>query len=305
MILRIAAGPARRYDAAVDASIDYADAGAWDRLGELFSRLDARPTDRRGNVRCKPGWHWRVDLTDFDLWLAVAGRGQFRLAGAVYPVQPGTLFWLRPGDDGLATQDPADPLTVVYVHFDFFAADGVVVPVGPGRLPGRHIPLTDASRMETLLTRIVRLQQLPTPLSAVEARTLLHLALIDAFRQDAVNRGELNVRPDPRVATVLQRLHRAPAERLSLDEAATLANLSADHFSRLFRSQTGVPFRRYGVDVRLDRARHLLEETSMTVSEIAEALGYDDVFLFSRQCKARFGVAPTHLRGARPAGPRG
>lgn len=305
MILRIAAGPARRYDAAVDASIDYADAGAWGRLGELFSRLDARPTDRRGNVRCEPGWHWRVDLTDFDLWLAVAGRGQFRLAGAVYPVQPGTLFWLRPGDDGLATQDPADPLTVVYVHFDFFAADGVVVPVGPGRLPGRHIPLTDASRMETLLTRIVRLQQLPTPLSAVEARTLLHLALIDAFRQDAVNRGELNVRPDPRVATVLQRLHRAPAERLSLDEAATLANLSADHFSRLFRSQTGVPFRRYGVDVRLDRARHLLEETSMTVSEIAEALGYDDVFLFSRQCKARFGVAPTHLRGARPAGPRG
>lgn len=289
---------------APDASIDYAAPGAWDGLGVLFSRLDARPTARRGNVRCEPGWHWRVDLTDYDLWLAVAGRGQFRLAGSVYPVQPGTLFWLRPGDDGMATHDPADPLTVVYVHFDFFAAggDARAAQVAPGRLPGRHIPLTDAARMETLLARIVRLQQLPTPLSAVEARTLLHLALIDAYRQDAVNRGELNVRPDPRVATVLQRLHRAPADRLSLDEAAALANLSADHFSRLFRAQTGVPFRRYGVDVRLDRARHLLEETSMTVSEIAEALGYDDVFLLSRQCKARFGVAPTRLRGARPAG---
>ncbi len=286
-----------------DRSVDYAAAGAWDALGDLFARLDARPTDRRGNVRCEPGWHWRVDLTDYDLWLAVTGRGRFRIAGTIYPVEPGTLFWLRPADDGMATQDPDDPLTVVYVHFDFFAAGGgTTVAVGPGQLPGRYIPLTDAARMETLLTRVVRLQQLPTPLSAVEARTLLHLALIDAYRQDAVNRGELNVRPDPRVATVLQRLHRAPGKRLSLDEAARLANLSPDHFSRLFRAQTGVPFRRYGVDVRLDRARHLLEETSMTVSEIAEALGYDDVFLFSRQCKARFGVAPTHLRGARPAG---
>ena len=288
-----------------DASIDYAAAGAWDGLGKLFSRLDARPTDRRGNVRCESGWHWRVDLTDFDLWLAVAGRGQFRLAGTVYPILPGTLFWLRPGDDGMATQDPDDPLTVVYVHFDFFRDDASsAVQIDPGWLPGRHIPLTDAARMETLLVRVVRLQQLPTPLSALESRALLHLALIDAYRQDAVNRGQLNVRPDPRVATVLQRLHRAPAERLSLDEAAELANLSADHFSRLFRAQTGIPFRRYGVDVRLDRARYLLEETSMTVSEIADALGYDDVFLFSRQCKARFGVAPSHLRGARPAGPR-
>ena len=288
-------------------SIDYAADGAWDGLAGLLAELDARPTDRRGNVRCEPGWHWRVDLTDHDLWLAVAGSGRFRLADRDYPVGPGTLFWLRPGDDGLATHDPADPLTVVYVHFDFFAAADPApepdpVPVGAGHVAGRHIPLADASRMETLLTRIVRLQQLPTPLGAVEARSLLHLALVEAYRQDAINRGELNVRPDPRVATVLQRLHRSPAERLPLDEAAELANLSPDHFSRLFRAQTGVPFRRYAVDVRLDRARHLLEQTSMTVGEIAEALGYEDVFLFSRQCKAKYGVAPTHLRGPRRAG---
>jgi tetratricopeptide (TPR) repeat protein len=65
------------------------------------------------------------------------------------------------------------------------------VEIAPGRLPGRHIPLTDAARMETLLVRIVRLQQLPTPLSAVEARTLLHLgrALAAAGRHaDALER---------------------------------------------------------------------------------------------------------------------
>ena len=281
--------------------IDYGADGAWQRLTALFAAVEPRPAARCGNVRCEPGWHWRVALTDYDLWLAVAGRGRFVLEGRTYPIRPGTLFWLRPGDDGLATQEPADPLTVVYVHFDFFGAGAErSVPVRADLLPARYVPLRDASRIEMLLARVVRLQQLPTPLGAVEARLLLHQAMLEAYRQDAVNQGAANVHPDPRITAVLARLHRRPAERISLAQAAALADVSADHFSRLFKAHTGTSFRRYAIDVRLERARHLLEETSLPVGEIAQVLGYGDVFLFSRQFKARHGVAPTQLRHGVP-----
>lgn len=287
----------------MEAGVDYAATDVWGRLEALFARVEPRPATRCGNVRCEPGWHWRVDLVDYDLWLAVAGQGRFVLGGKRYPIRPGTLFWLRPGDDGLATQDPVDPLTVVYVHFDFFpagAGTGSTAPVGVDLLPTRCIPLRDPSRLEMLLARIVRLQQLPTPLGAIEARLLLHQAVLEAFRQDAINHGAVNVHPDPRIAKVLSQLHRQPAERLSLPRAAALADLSADHFSRLFKEQTGVAFRRYAVEVRLERARHLLEETALAVGEVAQVLGYGDVFLFSRQFKARYGIAPSRLRGGGP-----
>jgi len=54
--------------------------------------------------------------------------------------------------------------------------------------------------------------------------------------------------------------------------------------------------REYTVKARLDRTRHLLTETSMTVGQIARALGYTDPFLLSRQFTRRFGVAPSRYR---------
>ena len=281
--------------------VDYGADQVWERLSALFAQVEPRPASRRGRVRCEPGWHWRTDLTDFDLWLAVSGRGQFTLHGEVHPIAPGTLFLLRPGDDGVARQQTDDPLTVVYVHFDFVqAGSGRAAAVASDLLPARHIPLRDPSRLDRLLTRVVRLQQMPTVLGGVEARLLLHQAILEAYRHDAANQGVTRLQPDPRIAAVLAHLHGHPGHRLSLRQASTMVCLSPDRFSRLFTAQTGHPFRRYALEVRLDRARQLLEETGMTVAAVATALGYGDAFLFSRQFKARYGTAPSHLRRPRP-----
>jgi AraC-like DNA-binding protein len=58
----------------------------------------------------------------------------------------------------------------------------------------------------------------------------------------------------------------------------------------------GTSLRSYGLDLRLERAHHLLVETSMTITEIARALGYSDLFLFSRQFRQRYGQPPRALR---------
>ena len=281
----------------METSIDYSTTDIWTTVNDVFSGLELRPAERCGNVRCEPGWEWRLDLVDYDLWLAVDGQGAFLIGDHPYAVKPGTLFLLRPGDEGMATQDPRNPLAVVYTHFSLhrYGSERPVV-LDASVMPDRCIPVQDFSRIESWLARVVRLQQQPAPLSAVEARALLLLSMVEAYQQDAVNHGIANVRLDSRLARVLQQMHRHPARRLSLTEAARLANLSPDHFSRLFRTNIGSSFRQYSLNVRLDRARHLLEESTLTVNEIAQSLGYDDVFLFSRQCKARFGYAPSHLR---------
>lgn len=280
--------------------LDFTAADAWQRVASLLDTHDVRPAARCGNVRCEPGWDWRVDLTDYDLWLAVAGRGRFELEGRTIPIRPGTLFWLRPGFEGLATQDPTDPLTVIYAHFDFVDRhSGQPAAIPPDLLPAPHIPLRDPAPVEMLLARIVRLLQMPLPLGAIEARLLLQQALLDVYRQAALNQGVTNGQPDPRIAPVLVHLHRYPAQRLSLAAAAALVALSPDHFSRHFRATTGRSFRQYTVSARLIRARHLLEETTLSVGAVAEALGYPDVFLFSRQFKAEYGLSPSRIRDSR------
>jgi len=65
----------------------------------------------------------------------------------------------------------------------------------------------------------------------------------------------------------------------------------------LFAQAAGMSFRAFVLQARLQRARTLLDETTMSIGQIAQALGYEDVFLFSRQFKQQYGHSPARSAG--------
>ncbi len=83
---------------------------------------------------------------------------------------------------------------------------------------------------------------------------------------------------------------------------ASQASVSLSHYFALFKRRTGCTPIDYFIHLRMERARDLLEETSLTVKEIAAALGYDDQFYFSRVFKSINGLPPTNYRSARQSG---
>jgi two-component system response regulator YesN len=91
-------------------------------------------------------------------------------------------------------------------------------------------------------------------------------------------------------------LRSQPSSRPSLQDLAESVHLSAAHFSRLFRQETGTSFRTYCVQARMDRARGLLVDTSFSVSQVAQLLGYSDYRLFARQFADRHGRSPSVWR---------
>jgi AraC family transcriptional regulator of arabinose operon len=281
-----------------DASIDYSEADVWERLSHRLTHdFEPRPSGSFGRVECEPGWSWRTRLPDYDFWFPVKGKGLLRLEGRSYAIRPGTLFFLRPGDNSMATQDPADPLTVIYIHLDFFIPGHQDPADMDGRwLPPRHAPLRDFARLDDLLTRAVRLMEQDNRLARFEAKLTLQQALLEAYRLDATRLGLAPARQDSRIERVVAYIRSHPAIRLSLEEAARMAQLSPGYFSRLFGQETGKSFREYTLEARLERSEYLLEETDMTISEVARALGYGEVFLFSRQFKGRYGYPPSKAR---------
>lgn len=273
----------------------------WDQLADVLSNeFIARPSLNRGYVECPPGWNWRPFLKDYDLWFAVRGRGRLTLGTEVHDIHAGTLMFLRPGDVGWATQDPDDRLTVIYIHLAFDVPGGEKDVIVPDRwLPSRHVPVDSIAALEMQLLQVVRLLDSRRPLAETEASLILQQALLEIYRQDAANHAVPVPQLDPRLERVIGRLHSVPQERLSLQAAASMAGLSPGYFSRLFSSEVGVSFRQFALRARLDRSRYLLEETEMPVGKIAASLGYDEVFLFSRQFRQYFGVSPRRFRSTR------
>jgi AraC-like DNA-binding protein len=98
---------------------------------------------------------------------------------------------------------------------------------------------------------------------------------------------------------VLARM-RADLDRdIGLADIAAEARLSPFHFARAFKASIGVPPHRYLVQLRLERARGLLETTDLPVTDIAARIGYDDPGYLARLFRKSFGTTPADYRRVR------
>jgi AraC-like DNA-binding protein len=85
-----------------------------------------------------------------------------------------------------------------------------------------------------------------------------------------------------------------PKDHLSLDEASELVHSSKSTVSHLFKKITGKSFKRYQIELKLDRAqRDLRTIPGITVSKVAYSLGYTDPLYFSRLYKKHKRIAPS------------
>lgn len=86
------------------------------------------------------------------------------------------------------------------------------------------------------------------------------------------------------------------AEDLSLSVLAERAAMSARSLQRRFTEATRLPISQYVQELRIEKARGLLERTSMTISEVCWAVGYTDTAAFSRLFKSICGTTAGEYR---------
>ena len=83
---------------------------------------------------------------------------------------------------------------------------------------------------------------------------------------------------------------------LSLTEIAKSVNLSANYLSEKFKEVTGVNFVRYVGQTRTAKARDLLRNSNLRISEIAFAVGFQSLSQFNRVFKKLTRKSPTQFR---------
>ncbi|MGW0184580.1 GlxA family transcriptional regulator [Streptomyces sp. NPDC003362] len=85
-------------------------------------------------------------------------------------------------------------------------------------------------------------------------------------------------------------------EPLTVAQLAAHAHMSMRTFARRFRDETGLPPRQWLIKQRLDRARHLLESSSLTVDQIAGDVGFATATSLRQHMAAELGVSPLAYR---------
>ncbi len=85
-------------------------------------------------------------------------------------------------------------------------------------------------------------------------------------------------------------------EQISLQDIAAAACLSPYHFCRLFKRWLGVSCMKYLTNVRIGKAKQLLQNTSQSITEICFDIGFNDLTHFERVFKMQVGLTPSAYR---------
>ena len=83
---------------------------------------------------------------------------------------------------------------------------------------------------------------------------------------------------------------------ISLKKISEHFYINASYFSALFKAKTGMKYQDYVTSVRIARAKTLLETTEMTLTDIAEAVGYSDLYYFTTMFERMTGTRPRQHR---------
>ncbi|GIP33379.1 hypothetical protein J2TS4_25890 [Paenibacillus sp. J2TS4] len=86
------------------------------------------------------------------------------------------------------------------------------------------------------------------------------------------------------------------AEDISLDSVADCLNISSNYLSILMKEKTGINFSEHLNNIRIRKAKELLESTSLSVQEVGIRIGYRNVTSFIRMFKKITGLTPGDYR---------
>ncbi|PBJ83905.1 AraC family transcriptional regulator [Lysobacteraceae bacterium NML93-0399] len=238
----------------------------------------------------------QVNAPMFNLWVQVRGDGWIESREG--------RFRMRRGD-WMAFEKESTPLVqggpqglCIGIALDASALDGLQalsdgsLYAGRGRLPAGEL------RMLLRLWRKAA-QAGGEPLSV---RPLL-LQLAHVQRELAARVRRCPGRSRSRKRQVFGRMQRARlylegnADRVvRISELADLTSFSSWYFSKAFHALYDESPQQLSVRLRLERAGHLLETTSMMIGEVAAATGFDNCCSFARAFKNHHGVSASRYR---------
>lgn len=102
------------------------------------------------------------------------------------------------------------------------------------------------------------------------------------------------------VEVALQYIRAHYQSELSLEKVAAVVYLNPVYFSQLFKQKSGLGFKEYIIQLRLERAKQLLLNSKLKLADIAERIGYQDIRHFAQLFRKKYGETPSEYRNRQP-----
>lgn len=222
-------------------------------------------------------------------FLVLQGRMRVRFIKETVIAQAGDLVCMP--KDILTSRQGIGPLSVACIEFTDHPLWEPLKSLGQSI---RYYESTDLLYILIYrLTEASRLQDVYSMQCAREnAQTLVQLMRRE-LHQSA---NPLRSQTTQQLVKLLGKIRDNPGHMWNRQNMSKELNMSERNMTRAFQRTFNMPPAKMIISIRMDIASSLLVETNMTLREVADAVGYDSAFSFSRLFKKHIGISPGHYR---------
>jgi AraC-like DNA-binding protein/quercetin dioxygenase-like cupin family protein len=236
----------------------------------------------------------------------VSGQGKYSAGRASHDLAAGHTVLIRPGRVHDLIDTPGKPMVVFVVYFSPRIARRnrkLFEPMTRLTTPRWMSPPRARRIRQALRCMLHEQERRAVKYEAVIRESLcsilveFHRAIVEKSEKRAPTRSA-SERTRQRVRSVADHLSEHFFEAWDVVEAARMAGLAQRRFRSVFRDVTGNGFSQHLTQLRIERAKHLLRQTDMSVSAIAFEVGYEELSTFYRAFRRTVGSSPlAHRRG--------
>ncbi len=94
-------------------------------------------------------------------------------------------------------------------------------------------------------------------------------------------------------------IHQHYKEKIRLEDICDFCHCSKSYISHMFKKQSGTSVSNYIAQLRLEKAKKLLQSGRFTVKAAAEAVGYSEPYYFSNSFKKYYNISPSSIIGGK------
>lgn len=227
------------------------------------------------------------------LWLNSAGGENFKVLGTSSVLQPGSISIIEPGivHSNHPTAKSKRHLRSLYLEQDFFLhLEELITGTSTQKynFPTKVINnkgywQSALALHEAIITGQNRL--------FIEELCVALFTQIGGLHFDSPSNCHATGKHDLRINTIIDYMRAHLGTEISLNTLAEIASCTSFHVIRLFKETVGMSPHAYLIQLRLERARELID-TGNTIVDAAINSGFSDQSHLTRRFKKRFGITP-------------
>jgi len=248
-----------------------------------------------GHYYCLKGYRVeRQGLNNRLLVLTLAGSGHIAYRGSSYPLSKGQVFLIDCNELQIY-ECVGDDWEILWVRFEESAGIDYESAINGGRF--QPIALQRLGYVETRMNTILQQANRMAPAADMIMTEALCGVLTAMYEDKHVHESlKTSLSVANAISEAVIYMERHHADDMTVNELARRIHLTPYAFIRLFKRQIGLTPYEYILKVRITKARLLLEQTDLSITEISEQVGFHNVNNFIRKFKMLTNATPLKYR---------